>query len=92
MSKHAWLLFMVLGAGAVPAAMAAGRCPAGDMGCTQEDYEQKVKDRVEQGKKDVKEASGPIEKVKAVGNTVKDCADCGMKVIKDAIKGAGKDD
>lgn len=92
MSKHAWLLFMVLGAGAGPAVQAAGRCPANDMGCTQDNYEQKVKERIEQGKQDVKDASGPVEKVKAVGSTVKDCTDCGMKVIKDTISGAGKDD
>ncbi|MDO8373905.1 MAG: hypothetical protein Q7T39_18435 [Polaromonas sp.] len=89
MKKYAYLLFMVFGAGAGSAALAAGRCPANDMGCTQDNYEQKVKERVEQGKKDVQEASGPVNKVKAVGSTVKDCTDCGMKVIKDSISGAG---
>lgn len=68
----------------------AARCPANDMGCTSDDYEQKIKDRIEEGKQDVREASGPVEKAKAVGRTVKDCTDCGMKVFKDSINGTDK--
>lgn len=68
-------------------ANAAKRCPANDMGCTEDNYEQKVKERVEQGKQDVSNASGPSNKAKAVGNTIRDCTDCGMKVLKDSISG-----
>jgi hypothetical protein len=70
-------------------AMAAKRCPADDMGCTADNYEQKVKDRVAEGKKEVREASGPAAKARAAGRTVRDCTDCGMKVIKDSISGSG---
>ncbi len=70
-------------------AIAEGRCPANDMGCTKDDYEQKVKDRIDEGKKEVREASGPVEKAKAAGRTVRDCTDCGMKVITDSIEGSG---
>lgn len=69
-------------------AVATKRCPADDMGCTQGNYEQKVKDRIEQGKKEVREARGPVKKANAAGRTVRDCADCGIKVIKDSIGGS----
>jgi len=70
-------------------AVAAGRCPADDMGCTADNYEQKYKERIEKGKEDVRDASGPVGKAKAVGSTIMDCADCGMKVINDSISGSG---
>ena len=63
------------------------RCPADDMGCTQDNYERKITERIEQGKRDVYDASGPRNKAKAVGSTINDCADCGMKVISDSIEG-----
>ena len=65
----------------------AGRCPADDMGCTKDNYQQKYEERVERGKQEVKDADSMRERVDAVKSTVKDCADCGMKVISDSIKG-----
>jgi hypothetical protein len=57
------------------------------MGCTQHNFEQKVKERIEEGKRDVLEASGPRKKAEAAASTVRDCTDCGMKVIHDSIRG-----
>jgi|TARA_R100001244_G_scaffold6593_31_gene8339 hypothetical protein len=64
---------------------AQSRCPADDMGCTKDNYADKVKDRVERGKREVWEADGVRDRVKAVGNTVKDCTDCATKVLTDSI-------
>jgi len=47
----------------------------------------KIKDRINQGKKDVWDAKGPINKAKAAGKMVQDCADCGTKVFTDPITG-----
>lgn len=87
MKKLASITIVLIGLVSGSAAVAAKRCPANDMGCTPDNYEEKYKERIEQGKEDVRNASGPVEKAKAVGNTIKDCADCGMKVIKDSISG-----
>lgn len=64
------------------------RCPANDMGCTSENMGKKVKDRVERGKKEVWQARGASGKAKAVRAVVKDCTDCGQKVMSDAISGS----
>ena len=88
MKTIASLLIVLIGLCVSSAAIAAKRCPANDMGCTEDNYEQKYKERIDQGKQDVRKASGPVGKAKAVGNTIKDCADCGMKVITDSIKGS----
>lgn len=68
----------------------AGRCPADDMGCTKDNYQQKYEERIEQGKQEVKNADNMIERIDAVKSTVKDCADCGMKVISDSIGGTSE--
>lgn len=83
MKKIFFISFMVLGLSSV----AEARCPADDMGCTKDDYEQKINDRIEQGKKEVWEARGVSKKVKAAGNTANDCADCATKVFTDSISG-----
>lgn len=87
MKRFASIAIVLIGLCSGSVAVAAKRCPANDMGCTSDNYEEKYKERIEKGKEDVRNASGPVEKAKAVGNTVKDCADCGMKVITDAISG-----
>jgi hypothetical protein len=66
------------------------RCPADNMGCTSENYEQKYKERIQQGKDEVRQSRGPVEAAKAVGRTVRDCADCGTKVITDSMSTAGE--
>lgn len=40
-----------------------------NQGAFKGNYEEKYKERIEQGKEDVQNASGPIEKAKAIGNT-----------------------
>lgn len=87
MKQIVLVIVVLLGFLSSTSTFAASRCPANDMGCTNDNYEQKVKDRVEEGKTEVREASGPVEKAKAAGRVVRDCTDCGMKVIKDSIEG-----
>lgn len=67
-------------------ALAQKRCPANDMGCTSENMESKVKERIDQGKREVREAApNPIKAAQAAGRTVRDCADCAKKVTSDSI-------
>ncbi|KRP74953.1 MULTISPECIES: hypothetical protein [Pseudomonas] len=68
----------------------ADRCPADDMGCTKDNYQQKYDARIEQGKQEVKDAKNMRERVDAVKSTVEDCADCGMKVISDSVGGTSE--
>jgi len=68
------------------------RCPADDLGCTNENYEKKIKARIEEGKQNVWDAKGPIKKAKAAGDTITDCADCATKVFTDSITGGGSVD
>ncbi|RON68690.1 hypothetical protein [Pseudomonas fluorescens] len=79
--------FLIL---AVSSSAHAGRCPADDMGCTKDNYQQKYEERIEKGKQEVKDADNMRERVDAVKSTVKDCADCGMKVISDSIGGTSE--
>ena len=62
------------------------RCPAGDSGCTIYNATDRMQDRVDQGKKDVQNADSPLDKVKEIGKTVRDCLNCGMDAVK---RGAG---
>ncbi len=64
------------------------RCPASDMGCTDSNYEQKIKDRIEQGKREVLKSDTTVrDRVKAAGRTVQDCTDCATKVLTDKLGG-----
>jgi len=88
MKKFVAIVLVVFGLCSGSTAMAASRCPANDMGCTNDNMGQKVTDRIEQGKKDVSNASGVVDKATEVGKTIRDCTDCGMKVMTDAVEGA----
>ena len=59
------------------------------MGCDRYNYEQKIDNRIEQGKRDVYNADGFGNRVDAVKSTINDCADCGMKVLNDSINSSG---
>lgn len=80
------LLFALALAVLATPAMAQKRCPANDMGCTSDNMQKKVTDRIDQGKKEVREAApNPIKAAQAAGRTARDCADCATKVAVDSI-------
>lgn len=58
------------------------RCPAGESGCNLSNFGDKVQERSRQGVKDVNDASGPVDKAKAAGKTVKDCLQCATDAVK----------
>lgn len=66
-------------------ANAQNRCPANDMGCDENNYGEKISERIEQGKQDVLNAEGVTDRVKAVRDTLNDCADCATKVLSDSV-------
>jgi hypothetical protein len=63
------------------------RCPAGESGCTIYNAPDRIQDRVNQGRRDVEDADSPLDKVKEVGKTLRDCMNCGLDAVKDAVKG-----
>lgn len=62
------------------------RCPAGDSGCNIYNAPENIQERVKQGRRDVRDADNPLDKVNEVGKTLRDCMNCAM----DAVKGVGK--
>jgi hypothetical protein len=52
----------------------------------------KIKERVDQGVRDVKEAKTAGEKVDAAKDTVRDCVNCGLDAVKEGFDEAGKFD
>lgn len=66
--------------------VAAQRCPAGSSGCNIDNAAERIQDRVKQGRDDVRNASGPIDKAKAAGATVRDCLQCGTDAVRGAVK------
>ncbi len=68
------------------ASQAQKRCPANDSNCTIDDSAGRIRDRVNEGAKDVGEAKGPIAKAKEVRKTVKDCIKCGVDGVIDGAK------
>jgi hypothetical protein len=69
-----------------PMVNAAGRCPAGESGCTIDNAPSRIQERVNEGAKKVisNETSVP-NKVKEVKETVKDCLNCGMDALRDGV-------
>jgi hypothetical protein len=66
-------------------AWAQRRCPAGDSGCTLDNATDRIRDRVNQGNREVQDANTAREKVDAVKRTLKDCVNCGMDAVKGAV-------
>jgi hypothetical protein len=64
---------------------ATTRCPADESGCTIYNAPDRIQDRVNQGRKDVQDADSPLDKVKEVGKTLRDCLKCGTDAIKDGV-------
>lgn len=63
------------------------RCPASDSNCTIYNAPDNIQDRVRQGRRDVEEAESPLDKVREVSKTVRDCVNCGMDAVKGAVNG-----
>lgn len=87
MKTHIVVAFFIL---TVSSSAYANRCPADDMGCTKDNYQQKYEERIKQGKQEVKDANNMGERVKAVKSTARDCADCGLKIMSDSIDGGSE--
>jgi len=69
----------------IPASPASARCPAGESGCTIDNAADKIKERVDQGARDVGRANSVADKAKEVRETVKDCIKCGTDAVKDGF-------
>jgi hypothetical protein len=41
-----------------------------------------MRERVDQGRRDVYNADNPLDKVKEVGKTLRDCAQCGLDAVR----------
>lgn len=57
------------------------RCPAGSSGCTTDNAAERIKERVEEGRRKIGETSNPIKKGQEAGRTIVDCAKCGMDAV-----------
>ena len=58
------------------------RCPASDSGCTIYNAPDRMRDRINEGRRDVDEADNPLDKVKEVYKTLRDCEQCGVDALK----------
>lgn len=59
------------------------RCPAGESGCTIFNAPERIRERTNEGAREVLEADSMRDRVDAVKRTLKDCQECAM----DAIRG-----
>lgn len=67
-------------------AYAGSRCPAGEMGCTEDNMQQKMMERVEKGTKDIIKERGVTRRVEKLGNVINDCFQCMGEAISDSVE------
>ena len=69
-----------------PIASAAGRCPAGESGCTIDNAPTRIQERVNEGARKVLRNENPAGRVNEVRDTVKDCLKCGKDALQDGLQ------
>ena len=62
-----------------PVVHAAGRCPAGESGCTIDNAPTRIQERVNEGARKVLRNENEAGRVNEVKDTVQDCLICGEK-------------
>ncbi|MCP1674588.1 hypothetical protein J2T57_001690 [Natronocella acetinitrilica] len=64
---------------------AFARCPANQTGCTWSNAPDRISDRVNQGARDVVRNPNRSGRINELGNTVRDCINCGMDATRDGV-------
>ncbi len=81
--KYVALVALTMSTCILPSVQAAGRCPAGESGCTIENAGERIRERVNDGARSVIRNENPEGRAKEVGKTLKDCVKCGMDAVKE---------
>lgn len=66
-------------------ALAQNRCPAGNSGCTMDNAAEKIRDRINEGAQNVVTNPDSRGRVKEVGETLRDCLNCGKDALLDGM-------
>ncbi len=80
--KLSGLMVILVFAGHAPA---QGRCPSGESGCTMEDAATRIRDRAQEGARNVINNENPSGRAREVRETLRDCVECGIDAIRDGM-------